>query len=212
MDAINISWVLIIGVLVILGLLLIMGLVVVLAVRNKRSPQAQPAAPQPSVSSTPEERQAILKKLADGELTKAEAEEQLNQLGTPVPTAMPAPPPRSGAGKGCLIALIMALIIPLVLLALGFLFFVSENPSVAPPCIEKSVGTQNSTYSVETAYLSAAKEAVGYTEATFPSLRSGKRSLHQSTFPSLRSRKRSLHLVIDTSSPQVFTNSHGGKS
>ncbi len=195
MDAINVSWVLIIGVLVILGLLLIMGLVVVLAVRNKRPPQAQPAAPQPSVASTPEERQAILRKLADGELTKAEAEEQLNQLGTPVPTAMPAPPPRSGAGKGCLIALVA--LIPLVLLALGFLFFVSENPSVAPPCIEKSVGTQNSTYSVETAYLSAAKEAVGYTESTFPSLRSG---------------KRSLHLAIDTSSPQVFTNSAGGKS
>ncbi len=111
-----VNWVLLIGVLVIPGLLLVMGLVVVLAVRNKRSPQAQPVAPQPSVDSTPEDRQAILKKLADGELTKAEAEEQLNQLGTPVPTAMPAPPPRPGAGKGCLIALIAALIIPLLLI------------------------------------------------------------------------------------------------
>ncbi|MCK4565159.1 MAG: hypothetical protein KAU94_10855, partial [Verrucomicrobia bacterium] len=75
MCVINTSWVLLIGVLVILGLLLVMGLVVVLAVRNKRSPQVQPVAPQPSVAPTPEERQAILKKLADGELTKAEAEE-----------------------------------------------------------------------------------------------------------------------------------------
>jgi hypothetical protein len=53
----------------------------------------------------------------------AEAEEQLNQLGTPVPTAMPAPPPRSGAGKGCLIALIVALIplaFILILVALKF--------------------------------------------------------------------------------------------
>ena len=115
MYAMNVSWVFIISVLVILGLLFVMGLVVVLAVRNQRSPQAQPVVPQPSVASTPEERQAILKKLADGELTKAEAEEQLNQLGTPVPTAMPAPPPRSGASKGCLIALIVALI-PLALI------------------------------------------------------------------------------------------------
>ena len=119
MCAMNVSWVFIIGVLVILGLLFVMGLVVVLAMRNKRSPQAQPVAPKPSVAPTPEDRQAILKKLADGALTKAEAEEQLTQLGSPVPAAMPAPPPRTGAGKGCLVALIVALI-PLVLI-LGFL-------------------------------------------------------------------------------------------
>jgi len=118
MCAINVSWVLIIGVLVILGLLLVVALIVLLASRNKRPPQAQSVEPHPAAPIGPEERQAILKKLADGELTKAEAEEQLNQLGTPVPTTMPAPPPRSGAGKGCLIALVA--LIPLALI-LGFL-------------------------------------------------------------------------------------------
>jgi len=176
-------------------LLLVGGIILLAARKRPPSPTPMPAAPVPV---SPEDRQAILKKLADGELTKAEAEDQLNQLGTPVPAAMPAPPPRSGAGKGCLIALIAALIIPLVLLVLVFLFFVEVQAyDVAPPCIEKSDGTQNSTYSVETAYLSAAKEAVGCAGATFHSL---------------HSRKRSLHLAIDTSSPKVFTNSAGGKS
>ena len=104
-----------------LFILLLVGGVVLLAVRRRPPiPAPMPAAPVP-VSS--ESRQAILKKLADGELTKAEVEEQLNQLGTPVPVAMPAPLPPSGASKGCLIALIAALIIPLILLVSVFALF-----------------------------------------------------------------------------------------
>ena len=104
-----------------LFILLLVGLVILLAVRRRpSSPSPMPAAPTPV---SPEERQAILKKLADGELTKAEAEEQLNRLGTPVPTAMPAPPPRSGASKGCLIVLIAALVLPLILLVGAFALF-----------------------------------------------------------------------------------------
>lgn len=124
------SWVLIIGVLVILGLLLVVALIVMLASRNKRPPKTQPVEPYPATPIGPEERQAILKKLADGELTKAEAEEQLNQLGTPVPTAMPVPPPQSGASKGCLIAAIIAIVLPLVLLVLVFLFFFVSIPRI----------------------------------------------------------------------------------
>ncbi len=104
-----------------LFVLLLVGLVILLAARKRPpSPVPMPAAPVPV---SPEDRQAILKKLADGELTKAEAEEQLNQLGTPVPVAMPAPPPRSGASKGCLIALIAALVLPLILLVGAFALF-----------------------------------------------------------------------------------------
>ena len=104
-----------------LFILPLVGLVVLLVARRRPPiPAPMPAAPVPVSAG---DRQAILKKLADGELTKAEAEEQLNRLGTPVPVAMPAPPPRSGASKGCLIALIAALIIPLILLAGAFALF-----------------------------------------------------------------------------------------
>ncbi|MCK4565160.1 MAG: hypothetical protein KAU94_10860 [Verrucomicrobia bacterium] len=104
-----------------LFVLLLVGGIVLLAVRRRPPiPAPMPAAPVPV---SPEDRQAILKKLADGELTKAEAEEQLNQLGIPVPVAMPAPPPRSGASKGCLIALIAALVLPLILLVGAFALF-----------------------------------------------------------------------------------------
>jgi hypothetical protein len=105
----------------IIGLLVagVVILVVVLATRNKQ-PTAQSVAPLPSAPVTHEDRQAILKKLADGDLTKAEAEEQLAQLGSPVPETMPAPPPQgSGASKGCLIAAIIAIVLSLILLLLA---------------------------------------------------------------------------------------------
>ena len=110
-----------------LFVLLLVGLLILLAARKRPpSPSPMPAAPVPI---SPEERQAILQKLADGELTKAEAEEQLNQLGTPVPVSMPAPP-RSGASKGCLIALIAALVLPLILLVGAIaLFYVRVRTS-----------------------------------------------------------------------------------
>jgi len=110
-----------------LFILLLVGGIVLLAVRKRPpSPAPMPAAPVPV---SPEDRKAILKKLADGELTKTEAEEQLNQLGTPVPTAIPAPPPRSGTSKGCLIALIVALVLPLILLAGAVAFFIPVRTS-----------------------------------------------------------------------------------
>lgn len=111
--------------LLIIGLLVAgcVALVVVLVTRNKQ-PTAQPITPLPVESVTQEDRQIILKKLADGELTRSEAEEQLGQLGSPVPETMPAPlPARSGASKGCLIAAIVAIVLPLVLLSLIALMF-----------------------------------------------------------------------------------------
>jgi len=100
-------------VLPIVGLFIVglITLVVVLLAKGRRpSPQTQASTHPSAATASPEERQAILKRLADGELTKAEAEEQLSQLGNPVPTAMPSPPStQGGAGKGCLIAAILAL-------------------------------------------------------------------------------------------------------
>jgi flagellar basal body-associated protein FliL len=113
--------------LLIIGLLVagVVTLVVVLTTRNKQ-PVSPQTAPQPAAPVTLEDRQAILKQLADGELTKAQAEEQLARLGSPVPETMPVPPPSgSGTSKGCLIAALIALILPIVLLVLVFLFFVS---------------------------------------------------------------------------------------
>lgn len=135
--------VMLIGLLVI-GLLVAgaVGLVVVLAARNKQ-PSAQSVAPLPAAPVTHEGRQAILKKLADGELTKAEAEEQLSRQGSPVPESIPVPPPQSGGSKGCLIAVIVALILPIVLLVLFSLFFfakVSHTVDYAEPVrIERPV-------------------------------------------------------------------------
>jgi uncharacterized membrane protein len=99
---------------------IVVGLVVIL-ISSKRRCDTQPAAPVADAAPLPSraERQAVLKKLAAGELTKQEAEEQLGQLGTPVPANVPAPPPRQGGGKGCLIAVLVAvLLLPLLLLLL----------------------------------------------------------------------------------------------
>ncbi len=113
-------------VLLLLGLLVggIAVVVVIVLVRGKRQPAAQAAQVRTaSAGVSPEERQAILKRLADGEISKQEAEEQISRLGTPVPSGMPAPPSGSGASKGCIIALIVgALLVPLVLFLLFALF------------------------------------------------------------------------------------------
>jgi len=92
------------------GVILVGIILLVILLLSRRKPSTSPLPQSASVASSPEERQAILQKLADGELSKAEAEEQLND---PIPVTMPAPPPRSGATKGCLITL---LILPFLLL------------------------------------------------------------------------------------------------
>jgi len=102
-------------------------LVVVLATRGRRQPAPRlPTGDVKETNASPEERQAILKRLADGEISKQEAEDQISQLGTPVPSGMPTPPPRSGMGTGCLIALVIGLLtVPVIILLLVVsMFFV----------------------------------------------------------------------------------------
>lgn len=119
---------------------LVVGLVALVVVLAKGSKQPSPlpaVATSSAAALQPEERQAILKKLAAGELTKDEAEEQLGRFASPVPETMPAPPPARGAAKGCLIALIVAgLLVPLVLAGLFFLHLFGcrpQNVPFAPP-------------------------------------------------------------------------------
>ncbi len=120
--------VLMVGVIV-LGLLVagMVALIVALLSRGRRGePQAPAATPSLAQAVQQEDRQEILRKLAAGELTKDEAEERLGRLGSPVPEAMPAPPATgSGMSKGCLVALLVALLLgPLLLIVLmGLLFF-----------------------------------------------------------------------------------------
>ena len=109
--------ILLVGGAILAGIIL---LVILLLSRRKSSPASLPQSTP--VTSSPEERQTILQKLADGELSKAEAEEQLNQLGDPVPVAMPAPTPRSGAAKGCLTILFLTLILPVLFAFIFYLF------------------------------------------------------------------------------------------
>lgn len=105
----------------------IAGLVALFSSRGRRAAEPAPAAaPSLTQAVRQEDRQAILKKLSDGELTKDEAEEQLTRLGTPVPQAIPAPPATAGSGmsKGCLVTLLLGLILgPLLLLALMALLY-----------------------------------------------------------------------------------------
>ncbi len=120
----------------VLGLVVagIVALVVMLSSRSRNRPRAAAAA-TPSIAQAvqQEDRQEILRKLANGEITKDEAEERMGQLGSPVPESMPAPP-RTGSGtsKGCLIALLVALLLGpllLILLVLGLRWF-GVRPSV----------------------------------------------------------------------------------
>jgi len=112
-----------VGVIFILVIIAVVVGVAALAASSYRSGSAQPVAPTAPATPMPsrEERQDILKKLAQGDISKAEAEDRLAQLGTPVPSDMVAPVPRRGSGLGCLIALLVGLIlIPLILFVMHF--------------------------------------------------------------------------------------------
>ena len=98
----------------------IIGLIVALAASSRRcdNMSVTPVMPDTPMPSR-DDRQDILKQLAQGEISKDQAEERLGALGTPVPADMTAPEPRPGGGRGCLIAaLVSAILIPLVLLLL----------------------------------------------------------------------------------------------
>lgn len=110
--------------------LLIGGVVAVILVsrKNKSGPQDMTSIePALVTGDTRAQRSEILQQLADKQLTREDAEARLAALGTPVPEDMPQLPQASsgGSGKGCLIALLIALPIVLVgilvLLVLGML-------------------------------------------------------------------------------------------
>ncbi|MFT5122820.1 MAG: hypothetical protein ACI9TH_001401 [Kiritimatiellia bacterium] len=70
-------------------------------------------------------RKEILEKLASGEITRADAEQQLVALGSPVPHELPLPPAggQKGMSRGCLIVLLIGIVIVgLMLTALPLLF------------------------------------------------------------------------------------------
>jgi hypothetical protein len=114
------------------ALLIVVGLIVLVVVLVSRSRKRPPPPATGSfpVASTPRrDRKAILQELADGQLTREEAEEALNDTGTPIPEAMPAPPHTggSGASKGCLVAALIAIgLATLLLLGLGTLIHVRK--------------------------------------------------------------------------------------
>lgn len=74
-------------------------------------------------------RKEILQQLSDGAISREEAERQLAELGSPVPSELSAPPTPPGTNKGasgCLVAALITGVVLLVLLGLLFagLFFV----------------------------------------------------------------------------------------
>ena len=117
-------------------LLIVIGLVIVLPIvlicillGRRRTPAALPPM-QPATTEIPEarnqRREAILGRLANKEITRDEAEQQLLELDKPLPEQMPvAPPPaRNGCGRGCLVAVICGIVAVVLLLLLLFgLFF-----------------------------------------------------------------------------------------
>jgi len=117
----SVLFVLIIFILIIIAV--VVG-VVALATSSYRSGSA-PVAPSAPVAAMPssEERQAILKQLAQGEISKDQAKERLGALGTPVPVDMSTPEPRPASGRGCLIALLVGLILIPLILVMVFIFF-----------------------------------------------------------------------------------------
>ena len=135
------------GVVLVLVILAVLFLVAfLLLVRRGRNHAAStPTAPMASPSPSREDRQAVLERLARGEMTQEQAEAE---LGSPLPTTVTAPPPsKSGCGTGCVIAGVVAVaLVLLALLAATYLFGVklfdmrtlmpAEAPTISMPASE----------------------------------------------------------------------------
>ena len=118
----------IVGILVV-GLILagIVGLVVVLMSGGKRRGTASVSSPivmdLPSVADGRGERERVLQQLAEKKLGLDEAEQRLSELDNPVPETIPEGPARRGKmGCGCLVAVVLAVLLPLLVLALLWVF------------------------------------------------------------------------------------------
>ena len=109
--------------LMIVAVLIILLVVAVIAIASRSRKSERPSvAPSYQTAEGPSraERQAILERLARGEIGKEEAENELGRFGSPVPGDMPRTMSRPSTNKGCLIALIIAILIPLIVLPLLF--------------------------------------------------------------------------------------------
>jgi hypothetical protein len=97
--------------------LVVVLVALVLTLLLKRGPATAaseaPASPAPSS----QDRQAVLERLARGDITRDQAEADLE---TPLPTTVAAPAPsRSGCGTGCLIAAVIAAVLIALLLLMA---------------------------------------------------------------------------------------------
>lgn len=115
--------------------LLIILIGVIVAVSRKRGSPAPSLQPETTVNNPMarnQRREAILEKLAQKEITRSEAEQLLLELDKPLPETMPVPPPpKSGCGSGCLIAVVCGLVALVVaILLLMSLLFVGVKTTV----------------------------------------------------------------------------------
>ncbi len=115
----------------------------------KRGPAtAAPEAPASPTSSS-EDRQGVLERLARGDITRDQAEAD---LGTPLPTTVAAPAPsRSGCGTGCVVAAVIAAVLIALLLLMAaavFGFKVIPHSRLAPePAQPESISMRIYKYS-----------------------------------------------------------------
>lgn len=102
-------------------LLLALGLALVIVLLRKPRGHAGSASSAGVHASAPArragpDRREVLAKLAAKEISRDEAERLLNERGAPLPETLPPPPAQStGIGRGCLIAVIVAVLLFVVL-------------------------------------------------------------------------------------------------
>lgn len=121
------------------GLGLLIGLVLwaVLAASRGRSGSDSVPPPPPEEAVSPKEKQEmrtrVLQELAEGKITREQAEQKMGAMRNP-PPAVPATPGaggRSPAGRGCLWAVLIAVVAGIVCLTMFLLFFGVQVSHVA---------------------------------------------------------------------------------
>lgn len=108
----------------------LVGLVVIVALNARRRSATVAAPPADTPAGVPlearrEARETVLRKLADKELTREQAEAQLAELDNPVPETLPTPQAQRGVGGrgcGCLAASLLGLLI-LILCGACYAYF-----------------------------------------------------------------------------------------
>lgn len=125
------------GFVVLIPLAILVATCVVVWVARRRRDGAGGDAPEgrmpaESAASRRDAREAVLRQLADKELTREQAEARLAELDNPVPETLPTPPARRsgiGLGCGCLVAAVILLLLLLVMLVVG---------RISVPCVRRA--------------------------------------------------------------------------